>query len=113
METSKIALTFEQPVALIKAFSDDLEYQEKIRNPKFEETVNQETLEVSNNGEEPFIDNPQTREEYLAEEAIDLITDWQMSFAKRNAIRTSTEQVNTAISQQKEQLKKAFKVTID
>jgi len=102
---AKFTLTFEQPDELIEAFANDLGYQEKVHDPDFNG--------ATESGEVPVIDNPKSREVYLGEEAVTLLSVWQMQFSERNALQASKEQVVKAVKENTELLKQSFKVTIE
>ena len=125
---AKFIKTFEQPDEIIKLFADDLGYQEKVRNEKYVPAVGNETMDDPEGGVEtiegigevpkqvpnpdyvaaigePTIDNPQTRQQLVSEKCDELIANWLMSFAERNAMRNATEQVKAGVGVQLKALK--------
>ena len=128
---SKFIKTFEQPDEIIKLFADDLGYQEQIRNEEYVPAEGNETMDdpkgeteiipgigkvikqvdnpdyVKAVGEE-FIDNLQTRQQFVSEKCDELIAGWLMSFAERNAMRNATEQVKAGVGVQLKALKESI-----
>lgn len=101
---AKFIKTFEQPDEVIKAFADDLGYQEKVLNPEYEVTVNQETGETTENDKPRTIDNLQTRQQFVSEKCDELIANWLMQYAERNALRNATAQVKEGVNTQRKAL---------
>ena len=125
---SKFIKTFEQPDEVIKAFADDLGYQEQIRNEEYVQAEGNETMddpkgekeEVEGIGEVPkqvpnpeykpaigerIIDNPKTREQHVSDACDELIAVWLMKFAERNALANAQNQVKEGVDIQLKALK--------
>ena len=129
---SKFIKTFEQPDEVIKAFADDLGYQEQIRNEEYVQAEGNETMddpkgeteEVEGLGDEKItvikqvpnpeykpaigeriIDNPKTREQHVSDACDELIAVWLMKFAERNALANAQNQVKEGVNIQLKALK--------
>ena len=85
----------------LETLSEMKGYQTMTTNPKYVQTLDKDTDTVSDNGESPTIDNPQTRAEFVGakvlKEAILPYLTKEMANIEREAAELKVKQINSVI----------------
>ena len=105
METTTITASITYSTAEIEAFADRLGYQTVIANPDYKASMGEDGV-LTDNGESPTLDNPETRLEFVKRMFKALAVTYFTQFAERDAeaaAKTQKEQTVAVVKQAVEQ----------